>query len=298
MSYNVCNYFVDGDRGGNIKIQSSKDAIVKMIKAANPDILVASEVGSDNALDDLMSVLAKAGCDYKYAKSATGIDWTRHLVLISKSPPADFECRNDLTYKIKPKDREDFLAEDVGVQRGFLHAVFKFQNGYDLHIVGAHLKSRVFHNRYNQTDMRRYEARLLKYFINEIQEKEANANILVMGDMNDSYDTDPMLTLRSLEKSPDKRLYDLRPVDSLGIAWTHWWNREDVYGRIDYAYSNLALLPEICFEKTMIPHIAELWMFASDHRPLFITIRTEEMPGLGQDILNVSFKDAIYRKNR
>jgi endonuclease/exonuclease/phosphatase family metal-dependent hydrolase len=178
-----------------------------------------------------------------------------------------------MAYKIKVKDAD--ITEDVRIQRGFMHAVFAFPNGYRLHVIGVHLKSRVFNSRYNQTDMRRYEARLLRYFVNEILQKEPDANVLVMGDMNDTYDSEPIRFLRDDKKPREKRLYDLRPADQSGLFWTHWWNQNDVYSRIDYAFASYALVPEINREKTKIVHLPEFWIFASDHRPILITLWTD-----------------------
>ncbi len=298
MYHNTCNYFMPGDKGGNPKDESSKESLVKSIKNADPDIFLAGEMGSQRALDDLLARMKKAGLSYQYSAFTSGVDSSRHIAVISKFPPESLECRNDLVYKIKPKDKESYPAEEVGVQRGFPRAVFKFENGYRLHVIGAHLKSRVFHPRYNQTDMRRYEARLLRYYINEIQDKEPGANIVVLGDMNDSFDTDPMITLRASDKPADKRLFDLRPLDSDSCAWTHWWNAEDLYGRIDYAFANHAVLPEVVLSKTRIPHVPELWMFASDHRPLMITIKTEDMPPLDPSVIEKNFPNSIRMEKR
>lgn len=297
MSYNLHNYFVAGEEGGEPKTDSSKRALMKVIQSANPDIFFAVELGGEKALADLMDNLKKSGCDYLFSKEITGADDTRHIALIAKFAPLKFEEKNNLYYRIKPKDSAKNFQEKVFVERGFIHAVFEFGKNYRLHILGAHLKSRLFHPRYNQTDMRRYEARLCRYLVNRIQEDEKDANILVIGDFNDIYISDPLVTLRAPEKSFDKRLYDLRPRDSLGMAWTHWWNQEDVYGRIDYALCSPALIPEIDFNKTKIIHVPECWMFASDHRPLFLTINTKDSPLWPEDKIEKLFSEGIYRQS-
>ncbi|MEM4247951.1 MAG: hypothetical protein QXH80_01680 [Candidatus Nanoarchaeia archaeon] len=293
MFYNSCNYYVQGDENGKEKIESSKKALFQMIKAVSPDILVCAEIGSENGMRDLLSGLEKVECKYPFSNFSSGEDSSRHIVFLSKIEPVFFESRNNFTYQIRPKDKPRSHLETVGIQRGFPHAVFKTSDGYTLHVIAAHLKSRLFHKRYNQTDMRRYEARLLKYYVNGIQSANPKANILVVGDMNDTFNSDPMITLRSSEKTPDKRLYDLRPLDADGNAWTHWWNTEDSYGRIDYAYANLNLLPEIDLTKTKIPHIPELWFIASDHRPVFVSIKTNDAPLPNDKLIENAFKDSI-----
>jgi endonuclease/exonuclease/phosphatase family metal-dependent hydrolase len=143
--------------------------------------------------------------------------------------------------------------------------------------------------------MRRYEARLLRYLVNDIQEKEKDANILVVGDFNDIYSSDPLITIRAPEKIFKNKLYDLRPLDSSGLPWTHWWHSEDIYGRIDYTMASASLLPEINFDKTKVVHLRNYWMFASDHRPVFVTINTENSKSWGKDKIDKYFPAGLRR---
>lgn len=294
MSYNLCNYFVaaetDKPKGGD-----SKKALIGMIKSAEPDILFVVELGGEKSLEDLMGNLKSAGCnDYLFSDEMTGEDESRHIGLISKFKPVKLEKKENLFYRIKPKNDEGRYAEKVLVQRGFLHAVFEFENGYRLHVVGAHLKSRLNHPRYIQTDMRRYEARLLRYLVNDIQEKEKNANILVVGDFNDTYSSDPVITLRAPDKPFERRLYDLRPLDNSGLPWTHWWRSEDIYGRIDYTLASASLLPEINFAKTKTVHLKDSWITASDHRPVFVSINTENSKSWEKEKVDKYFTNGVF----
>lgn len=294
MSYNLCNYFVAAE-AEKPKTDDSKKALMGMIKSANPDIFFVVELGGEKSLGDLMGNLKSAGCnDYLFSDEMTGEDESRHIGLISKFKPVKLEKKENLFYRIKPKNDEDRYAEKVFVQRGFLHAVFDFDNDYRLHVVGAHLKSRLNHPRYIQTDMRRYEARLLRYLVNDIQEKEKNANILVIGDFNDIYSSDPLITLRAPEKTFENRLYDLRPLDSSGLPWTHWWHSEDIYGRIDFTLASASLLPEINFDKTKVVHLRDYWMFASDHRPVFVTINTENSKPWNKEKIEKYFPAGVH----
>ncbi len=289
MTYNLCNYFV-ADETGKPKIDDSKKALMGMIKTADPDILFVVELGGAKSLEDLMENLKSADCkDYIFSDEMTGEDESRHIGFISKIKPVKVIKKESLFYRIKPKDKENGYAEKVFVQRGFMHLVFEFEDNYRLHVVGAHLKSRLNHPRYIQTDMRRYEARLLRYLVNDIQEKEKDANILVVGDFNDIYSSDPLITIRAPEKTFKNKLYDLRPLDSAGLPWTHWWHSEDIYGRIDYTLASASLLPEINFDKTRVVHLRDYWMFASDHRPVFVTINTENAPLWNKNTLDKYF---------
>lgn len=287
MSYNLCNYFVKGDRLSPIKSDFSKEALIQTIKAGNPDILIAIEVGKENSSADLIKRLNDAGLVYEFVKDTKGEDDSRHIVIFSRFQPKEIHERKDLKYKIKVKNSDSY--DEISTQRALVHLSFEFENNYRLHVVGAHLKARVFHPRYNQTDMRRYEARLLRYLVNEILEKEKDANILVMGDLNDTYDSEPIRFLRQDKKKTQQRLYDLRPGDNRDLYWTHWWNQNDSYSRIDYAFASYALLPEIDLQKSCIVHLPEYWMFASDHRPLLITINTENKEPLNEESLNKKY---------
>jgi endonuclease/exonuclease/phosphatase family metal-dependent hydrolase len=123
--------------------------------------------------------------------------------------------------------------------------------------------------------MRRYEARLLRKVISGIMKKEPGANVLVMGDMNDTFDSGAVAAVRGDALKEPMRLVDLRPVDSDGCCWTHWWRAQDSYGRIDYAFASKGLLPEIERGKNRIVHIPFSWLKASDHRPLEVFIDTD-----------------------
>jgi len=270
MSYNLWNYFVRNGRHRKKKSETSKQALVKTILSASPDILMFSELGGKAALKDLMKHLKNAGGNYKFAQIMTGADRSRCLGVISKFPPVKIDKITDRFYKLRPKSNKKAPLESVPVQRGFLHVVFK-KEGYVLHIIEAHLKARLFHYRYNQTDMRRSEARQLRHVVDNILKSDPEANILVVGDFNDVYSSSSIAAIRGDDKK--LKLVDLKPSDLRNSTWTHWWKVEDEYGRIDYAFASPTLLPEIDREKCRIVHLPDYWLYASDHRPIFTVIK-------------------------
>lgn len=270
MVYNLWNYFVKGGKRRKIKSESSKQALVKTILSASPDILMFSELGGEAALKDLINHLNKAGGNYKFAQIMNGADTTRHLGVIAEFSPVKIDEITDRFYKLRPKSNKKASLESVPIQRGFLHVVFK-KNGYTLHIVEAHLKARLFHYRYNQTDMRRSEARQLRHVVDDILKKDHEANVLVVGDFNDVYSSSAIAAIRGDHKKI--KLIDVKPRDSRNSTWTHWWKQEDEYGRIDYAFASPTLWPEIDREKSRIVHLPNYWLFASDHRPILTVIK-------------------------
>lgn len=289
MSFNLQNYFLQHGRSTPRKTDQSKKALFKTIKDTDPDIIMMSEIGGPEAIKDLQSNLKS----YPYSVIMHGADSTRFIGCMAKFKPEKITKVDNLTYNIKPKKRQYNSMEQVPVQRGFLHVLFK-KGDYQLHIVNAHLKARLFHPRYNQTDMRRLEARLLKYYVNDILKTDAEANILVTGDMNDVYSSNPLVTLRGASQKFPKRLYDLKPADAEGNTWTHWWKEQDSYGRIDYFLASPALLPEIDFSKSRIAHLAKEWLNASDHRPIVTVINTQDEKAWNEEKINAKFKDGIY----
>lgn len=274
-SYNLKNYFVaEGPRG--VKDAVAVAALVETLRDANADILLVCEIGGADALRDLAERLKQAGLDYPHQYLMNGADPVIGLGLLSRLPPVEIIPRTGLGYAIRPKFKY-LPPETMPVQRGFLEVVFEVEN-YRLHVIMAHLKSRIFHPRYNQTDMRRYEARLLRHCADEILKAEPEANLLILGDLNDGADTDPLRTLRAESRSPEQRLYDLRPADAMGLFWTHWWGADDLYGRIDYLLVSHGLLPEISEVDTRIVHLPDRWATASDHRPVLASITTSNRP--------------------
>lgn len=290
MSFNLQNYFLHGGRSTPKKSPQSKDALFKVIRGADPDIIMISEIGGPEALEDFQKNLKS----YTFSVIMHGADSSRYIGCIAKFTPEKVNKVDELTYKLKPKKIPNGTLEQVLVQRGFLHVIFK-KGDYRLHIINAHLKARLFHPRYNQTDMRRMEARLLKYYVNGIIKKDSEANILVTGDMNDVYSSSPLKTLRAAnQKKLQKRLYDLKPADDQGATWTHWWQAEDSYGRIDYFLVSPALLPEIELKQNKIIHLPKEWLYASDHRPIMTLINTRDQEIWNEEKINAQFKDGIY----
>jgi endonuclease/exonuclease/phosphatase family metal-dependent hydrolase len=266
VAYNVFNY---RDRSlPQMRSPESRDTVLKVLAAVAADIAVLTETGGDAAMAEIRDELAARGQTYGFAAAVPGFDRERRIGILARNAPVHSAHVADATYRLRDRD--------VPVQRGFGHCVFEAPGGYRLHLVAAHLKSKAFDS-LGQTDMRRYEARLLRYLVDDILRAEPEANILLVGDLNDTPESSPISTLCNRRSNPPKQLYDLRPVDRFGLCWTHCWEEADTYSRIDYAMASYHLLPEVDLGATEIPFFPE-WALASDHRPLLVTLVLRDQP--------------------
>ncbi len=267
MIYNTYN-FLDPEVTPQYKSAASRREVADMIAYVHPDIAVLTEMGTEPAVHELLSALRGHGLEYPFFTIVHGADPVRHIVFIARIQPIRVDHRTDLAYYLK--------RHRVLVSRGFGHCVFRWANGYTLHILAAHLKSKRFHP-LGQTDMRRYEARQLRYLVTRILRHDRQVNLLVAGDFNDTPNSSPLKTLYDRRAKKTGRLYDLRPADKFGLVWTHLWDIADTYSRIDYALVSYGLLPEIDLDGDFIPFVTD-WYTASDHRPLVIVIHPEDRP--------------------
>ena len=265
LSYNVRN-FIRPDPDG-LKDKRSREAVAETISHLAPDIALLYEMGDEKAVDELTSLLAGHDLTYPFSTVVHGDDDVRHIAVLARWEPAEVDHKTDAYYNLE--------GHHVKVRRGFAYCRFSWGNGYVLHVVGAHLKSKAYH-RLGQTDMRRYEARQLRYLVNDILETAPDANLLIVGDLNDAPNSSPISAVCGRRYKYTRELYDLRPVDKFGLGWTYWWQSGDIYSRIDYAMATFALLPEIDFDTTEIPFFSN-WITASDHRPLVITVHTKDV---------------------
>lgn len=263
VAYNL-NNFLDPALGyPESKTAASRKACIANLAAINADIAVLLEVGGKRVAKQIAESLSEQGADYPFRTVVEGDDQVRQIAILSRFKPVDIAHETAATYKIGD--------EIVPVQRGFANCMFSCPNGYKLRIVAAHLKSKRYHP-LGQTDMRRYESRQLRYLINRYILEDTDCNLLLLGDFNDHPQSSPLNTLFNRRRRPNGQLYDLRPVDDSQLSWTHYWDDEDIYSRIDYALVSQALLPEIDFGRTRIFSSSD-WFAGSDHRPVIVTIR-------------------------
>ena len=187
----ICFYDIDANKRMN---KARMQVILDHLRQAKADIIILAGVKNESEIKNIKSKLKK----FTYSQLVKGEDKNSHLAFLSKEHPESFQAITNLKYKIKN-------SIELLVQRGFFHATIN-KNGYILHIFGADLKNRDKHPRYNQTDMRRYEARLLRKLVNALFKKDKTTNVLIMGNLNDTCGKSPIKDIYNrrfgIEKTP------------------------------------------------------------------------------------------------
>ena len=136
----------------------------------------------------------------------------------------------------------------------------------------AHLKSKRF-SELGQTEMRRNEARLLNNYVRQYLTADTNMNLLVVGDMNDVYDSAAIHWLIGQDRP---WLTDLRPSDMYGDVWTHFFAPRESYERLDYLFVSDGMKREAMTNKCFVvrhPRAVE----ASDHRPVVGVFKRKDL---------------------
>lgn len=264
MSYNLKNYLTM-ERGSKDSPKPEREikALVNMIADVKPDLLGVCEVGTLEDLKDLQARLKAAGVDLPHAELCDGADAVRNLGLLGKFPVIARDHQTTLSYTL--------AGASMPFQRGILDVTIEPVPGYQLRLLGTHLKSKRQTEQGDETEMRRNESRLLRKHIEAIVAAKPDTNLLVYGDLNDTKNTDVIMELRGKEGRPD-HLYDLWARDRFGFTWTHYWITADEYARIDYILYSKPLAPEILKQDSYIHHAPE-WFTASDHRPIVVRIK-------------------------
>ena len=271
LTFNLDHWTLE-DRDGDPatlepKPEADRAAILETLRALSPDVILVQEMGPDSAfwtirppveLDPWTNFCEALGYPYAY-RSSVDPDHL-DLAILSRIPLDPVTTATNDLYTIGPRK--------FPVRRGILDATLRFPSGASVRLLGAHLKSKKFHE-FGQAEMRRNEARLVCNRVRSALKADPATPVLVLGDLNDTPSSAPLQEIRTYQNNP--LLTDLRPTDTLGDAWTYRAD-DDACLRHDSALASATLLPYYLPEKTFIPSHPAL-AAASDHRPLFLTFR-------------------------
>lgn len=268
MTYNVWRFsYEDRDQDGqkdNFKPEEQIQAVVGVIGNAKPDVLAIQEIGDADSFDILCRRLKQAGLDYPHTEYLMMPEATVGLAVLSRFP---IVARNPIT-----SETYSIGSEELSVQRGFLNVDIQVNPEYRFRLLVAHLKSKLY-NPLGQTEMRRNEARLLNKHVRRMLNRNADLNLAVVGDMNDNITS---AALRELIGTPPY-LVDLRPADFVGDIWSHFWEFQESYERLDYILVSAGMQAEVVADKCRVvrdPLVPQ----ASDHRPVLAVFRAVNAP--------------------
>lgn len=268
-TYNVRNYVnekpkgPDDKYGTKAKPESEIAALLKIIKDIDPDILGVCEMGTPDRFEDFKKRLAELGLGYTDSEYVQAADADRHLSLVSRFPIIARNSAADVPFELNGKQEK--------VRRGFLDVTVQVNVGYQLRLVGAHLKSKL-PTPEGEAILRRHEAQKLRAHLDQILTADPQVNLVCYGDFNDTKN-EPMFAEISGVRGSANYMSDLWAKDSLGDKWTYYWKVADQYSRIDYLFASPALFPEVIRAKSRVYRSeANDWADASDHRAVFTSI--------------------------
>lgn len=257
VSYNLKNWLSSSQNPD--KSEKSKDAIIHILTTSDADVIGLSEIGSETDVAEVQRLLKQAGMDLPYAYHCGGIDPIRHLALLSRFP-------------IISEDHPDIRipGTDDSMQRGILDATVQIGN-QPVRFIGLHLKSKRIVPTFDQAQLRIHEAQRVRSHIDEILTQSPQSSLIVYGDFNDHIRSLSTRTILGTYRSP---LY-MTPVsikDQRGEKWTHYYESQDTYSRIDFITVSKSLKRHIDRKNTRIIDDPN-WNVASDHRAVLTSFR-------------------------
>jgi endonuclease/exonuclease/phosphatase family metal-dependent hydrolase len=277
-TYNL-ELYLDAPNGTmRVKPEAAKAKIREAIKAMNVDVLAVQEMGAPSAFAEFTNSLRAEGLDYKHTEYVQAFDPALHVAVLSRHP---IVARRSHT-------NESFLLNGRRMQvlRGFAEVDIQVGPDYQFTLLTTHLKSKRQTGGADEEEVREQEALLLREKIDAILARRPNANVIVLGDLNDFRDArstravigrtkNTLIDTRPAERNGDTRIIANEPGAYRQITWTHFYSKEDSYARLDYILLSRGMSREWLPEGTYIVTMPN-WGIASDHRPLVATFTTDD----------------------
>ncbi len=254
LTYNVKNWLVSSQ--GPEKSPASKEAVIRIIASAAPDVIGLSEVGSGADLAEIRSMLRAEGLDFPHIHHCGGSDPVRHLALLSRFPIVSSQTANP-------------IIPDTAhtMQRGILDATLRIA-GRNIRFMGIHLKSKRTVREFDQALLRIAEAGHVRKSISGILAADPGALLVAYGDFNDTTRSLSTRTIYGTYRTAGY-MHPIHVSDSRKETWTHRYEEEDVYSRIDFVTVSGALKRHVKRGGSRIIDDS-LWNTASDHRPILV----------------------------
>ena len=274
-AYNVENYLdKPTETRRYVKSAESKAKVRETILAMKPDVIAFEEMGGISALLELRDALKAEGLDLPHYEHVRGWDTNIHVAVLSRFPIVASRSHTNASFLLN--------GRRFHVSRGFSEVDIQVNPKYQFTLIGAHLKSRRAVPEADEAEMRFEESKLLREIVDKKLASNPNANLVVLGDLNDTYNTRGIKEIVGIGKT---KLVDTRPAERNGdnqphptnprysprnISWTHYYGVEDSYSRIDYLMLSPGMAKEWVTNETYIPTIPNGGI-GSDHRPVLAT---------------------------
>lgn len=268
LMLNAKNYFVEGEQQrsryvNKPKPEEERDAVAQVIASAAPAVVGLVEIGGPRALADLQQRLRAAGLEYPHARVLTRGGEDRALALLSVYPIVQDHSRAD--YGLYGHQRRKLL-------RGILDVTVQTNDARYFRIVGAHLKSRAGDDEPAAAALRYREAHTLAFYLRAVMQVQPHMPILVFGDWNDT-PSDASLRLLEQGVSRQSALRRLKPRDSRGEEWTHYFRRGNSYHTFDVILVNSPLRKRMKSSDASGVVDIPAAETASDHRAVWCELR-------------------------
>lgn len=268
-TYNLEGYLDEATPSRPAKSPEARAKIRESIRALKPDVLALQEIGGVRALLELRDSLKGEGLKLPFWEHVSGADTNIYVAVLSRFP---------ITAR-RPHTNDCFLlgGRRFRVSRGFAEVDIQVNSNYSITLITAHLKSRRPVPQADEADLRLEEAKLLRQAIDTRLAADPGANLVVLGDFNDSKDA---ASTKAIIGRGKHRLLDTRPAERNGdslplpggpeprnVNWTHYYSKEDSFTRIDYLLLSPGMVKEWVANETYVLSLPN-WGVASDHRPL------------------------------
>jgi endonuclease/exonuclease/phosphatase family metal-dependent hydrolase len=277
-TYNLESYVDAPTPTRQVKSEQAKAKIRESILAMRPDVLALQEVGSASALLELRDSLKSEGLDLEHWQLICGSDTNIHVALLSRFP---FMATRHHT-------NENFLLDGrrFHVSRGFAEVDIEVNQRYSFTLIAAHLKSKRAMAQADEAELRLEEAKLLREKIDARLGRDTDANLVVLGDFNDTQDSAStkevigrgktgLVDTRPAERNGDEAAPTGRGHERRCVTWTHYYSKEDSYRRIDFLLISKGMSREWVRGESYVLTIGN-WGLASDHRPVVATFEAKD----------------------
>jgi len=232
-TYNVENYLDQPTQSRHfVKSAEAKAKVRESIEAIKPDVLALEEMGTTNALLELRASLKTDGLDFPFWEHVSGADTNIHVAVLSKFP----------IVARYPHTNDEFLLDGkrFRVGRGFAEVEIQAATNFTFTLIAAHLKSKLATPNADEAEERLAEAKVLRGIIDEHFKENPDAKLIVLGDINDLKNSDPIKAIIGRGKF---KLTDTRPAERNGdnapaqppyfeprnVAWTYFYGADDTY---------------------------------------------------------------------